>query len=243
MPFQEGILSEGLWEFLQAEGPDWPQRQLTFDLAFGIASWTLNEAWRTNGKGLGCWAGSGPTYEIFIDRPNAPLDPSCSQTIWFNFYNYAKYTGNPKLWVDKISQYIKHLNGNGTFYAEYGTIFEGAVVDEVLNQEPLQLVDVPLNTERVSPNTYHLTWTVPSGAESYRLKCSSTNIADWLTFDPVTNQFTTDPANNTPWFAASDINAPPVPGLAGAVQTYDVEGLNSGKESHFALRAYVRTQQ
>ncbi len=242
MPFQEGILSEGLWEFLQAEGPQWPQRQLTFDLAYGIASWTLNEAWRTNEKGAGCRAGSGPTYEIFIDRPNVNLDPSCSQTVWFNFHNYAKYTGDTKLWTDKFSQYIKSL-GSGSFYAEYGTIFASAVVSEVLDPESLQLVAVPLRANRESPTTYRLSWTVPAGAQSYRLKYSSNNIVEWLNFDPVTNQFTTDPIANVPWFAASDVSQPPAPGPAGTVQTYDVERLDSSTQWHFALRAYVQKQQ
>ncbi len=242
MPFQEGILSEGLWEFLEAEGPEWPLRQITFDLAYGIASWTLNEAWRTNEKGTGCRVGSGPTYEIFIDRPNVNLDPSCSQTVWFNFHNYAKYTGDTKLWTDKFSQYIKRL-GSGSFYAEYGTIFESAVVSEVLDPEPLQLVNVPVRADRESPTTYRLSWTVPAGAQSYRLKYSSKNVVEWLNFDPVTNQFTTDPIANVPWFAASDVSQPPGPSPAGTVQTYDVEGLDSSTQWHFALRAYIQRKQ
>jgi hypothetical protein len=240
MPFQEGILGEGLWEFLQAEGPEWPQRRLTFDLAYGIASWALNEAWRTNGKGKGCRTGTGLAYEIFIDRANDPLDPSCVHTVWFNFYNYAKYTGDAKLWNDKFTHYLQHINGNGAFYGEIGTIFEGAVVGEVLNPEPLQLVDVPLTAEKAGSDTYRLTWSAPAGAESYRVKYSDKNIVEWLGFDPVTNQFTTDPATNVPWFAASDAAGAPPPPIAGTKQAYDVKGLDSTKQWHFALKAYVR---
>jgi exo-rhamnogalacturonan lyase-like protein len=239
MPFQEGILSEGLWEFLQAEGPDWPQRQLTFALAYGIASWTLNEAWRDEGKGEGCREGSGLAYEIFIDRPNDHLDPSCVHTVWFNFYNYAKYTGDPRLWNDKFTKYLQHINGNGVFYGEIGTVFEGAVVGVALNPEPLELVDVPAKADK-SANTYRLTWTVPSAAQSYRIKYSDKNIVEWLGFDAVTNRFTVDPETNVPWFAALDAAAIPQPGPAGTTQTFEITGLDSAKQWHFAVKAYTR---
>lgn len=241
MPFQEGILSEGLWEFLQAEGPDWPQRQLTLDLAYGIASWSLNEAWRTKGEGKGCKVGSGLTYEIFIDQPNERLTPSCTHTVWFNFHNYAKYTGDPKLWTGKFEQYLKHINGNGVFYGEIGTIFEGAVVGVVLNPEPLQLVSVPLKVER-SANTYRLSWAVPEDAQSYRMKYSDKNIVEWLGFDPVLNKFTTDPNTNAPWFAAADASGVPHPAASGTTQTYELTGLDPNREWHFALKAYINVK-
>jgi hypothetical protein len=239
MPFQEGILSEGLWEFLQAEGPDWPQRQLTFDLAYGVGSWALNEAWRTNATGKGCRSGSGMAYEIFIDQSNNPLEPSCVHTGWFNFYNYAKYTGDTKLWAGKFEQYLQHINGNGVFYGEIGTIFEGAVVGEVLNPEPVKLVSVPLQVEKQSSGTYRLTWTVPIGAHSYRLKYSDKNIVEWLDFDAVTNRFLKDPAANAPWFAASDASGVPAPAAAKSTQSYEVGALDSKTQWHFALKAYV----
>jgi len=243
MPFQQGILSEGLWEFLQAEGPDWPHRQLTFDLAYGIASWTLNEAWRTNGNGDGCRAGSGPTYEIFLDRPNSPLDPSCSQTVWFNFYNYAKYSGDTDFWKGKFAQYIKHLNGHGSFFAEYGSIFEGAVIGEVLDPDPLQLVNVALQSEKINATTYRLSWTVPEGAQTYRIKLSDKNIVDWLNFDPVNNQFSIAPATNVPWFAAPDVPDTPSPGPAGTIQTLEIRDLDASRHWRFAMKSYIRRNQ
>lgn len=243
MPFQEGILGEGLWEFLQAEGPDWPQYQLTFDLAYGISSWALNEAWRTSGTGQGCQSGSGLTYEILIDVPNDSLNPSCTHTVWFNFHNYAKYTGDPQSWEGKFEQYLKHINGTGVFYGEIGTIFEGAVVGLALNPEPLKLMSVPLTVERTNAGAYHLSWNVPGGVESYRIKYSDKNIVEWLNFDPVKNQFSVDPGANAPWFSALDVANPPAPGSAGNVQTYDVMGLPSGTQWHFALKAYVLARQ
>jgi hypothetical protein len=240
MPFQEGILSEGLWEFMQAEGPAWPRGQLTFDLAYGIAEWTLKEAWRTDALGELCNSGTGLTYEIFIDRPNNPLYPACAHTIWFNFYNYAKYTGDPGSWTKKFEQYIKHINGNGVFYGELGTIFEGAVIGEILNPEPLQLVNVPVQLKKLDSGRYSLSWTVPADVQSYRIKYSDKNIVEWLNFDPVTNQFTIDPAANIPWFAASELANPPAPTSPGTVQTFEATGLDQKIEWHFALKAYIQ---
>jgi YetA-like protein len=243
MPFQEGILSEGLWEFLQAEGPDWLPRQHTFDLAYGISNWTLNEAWRTNGNRDGCRVGSGPTYEIFLDHSNSPLDPSCSQTVWFNFYNYAKYAGDSDFWKDRFAQYIKHLTGHGSFFAEYGSIFEDAVISEVLDPQPLQLVSTPAKVEQINPATYRLSWTVPEGTQSYRIKYSDRNIVEWLNFDPVINQFAIDPAANIPWFAASDAPGVPAPAPAGTMQTFEIRDLDSKKQWHFAVKTYVHRKR
>lgn len=242
MPFQEGILGEGLWEFLEAEGPGWPQRQLTFDLAYGISSWALNEAWRSSGNGQGCQSGSGLTYEILIDVANNSLNPSCTHTVWFHFHNYAKYAGNAGDWKDKFEQYLKHINGSGVFYGEIGTIFEGAVVGLVLNPEPGKMICVPLTVEKTNAGVYHLSWKVPAGAESYRIRYSDKNIVEWLNFDPVKDQFSVDPNTNAAWFSASDLANPPVPGAAGSVQTYEVTRLSSETQWHFALKAYVVDQ-
>src|SRR5262249_13893751 len=65
-PFQQGILSEGLWEFLQAHGEAWPQYKLTLDLAYAIGNFTLTEGWRSGMPGIGCNKNSGPAYEILV---------------------------------------------------------------------------------------------------------------------------------------------------------------------------------
>jgi hypothetical protein len=242
MPFMQGILGEGLWEFLQAEGPDWPQRQRTFDLAYGISSWSLNEAWRSDGNGHGCKGGSGLAYEILIDVPNESLDPSCTHTGWFNFHNYAKYTGRAGPWKDKFEQYLKHINGGGAFYGEIGTIFEGAVVGLILDPEPTSLMPVAVKAQKMSTGTYRLTWQVPAGARSYRIKYSDKQIVEWLNFDPVRNEFAIDPNSDTPWFAATEVGNPPSPASAGTVQTFDISHLPSDTPLYFAVKAYVWTQ-
>src|SRR5262249_48783427 len=94
--------------------------------------------------------------------------------------------------------------------------------------------------EKRNSNTYLLTWTVPAGTQSYRLKYSDKNIVEWLGFDPVTNRFSIDPGANVPWFAASDVVGAPMPAPSGGTQTHEVSGLDPDTQWHFALKAYVQ---
>src|SRR5262249_33930123 len=95
-------------------------------------------------------------------------------------------------------------------------------------------------TEKVDATTYRLSWTVPDGAQSYRIKCSEKTIVEWLDFDPASNQFAVDPAANIPWFAAAEIAEVPAPLAAGRAQTFEVHNLDSKKQWHFAIKTYVQ---
>jgi hypothetical protein len=238
-PFQQGILSEGLWEFLQVHGAKWPQYDEIFDLAYGIASFSLREAWITNGGGVHCNTGSGFAYEILIDQVNNPLFPACSQTGWFNFYTYGKYSGDPNAWVPKFKSYLQHLNGNGSFYAEYGLIFTSAVIHEALHPPAEKLMNVAVKVVGLGEGSYSLSWVVPEGARSYRIKLSDKQIVDWLNFNPTTNTFGSDPNTNVPWFAATNATSIPSPGAPGSVQTFTIGGLDPTKTYHFAMKAYI----
>jgi hypothetical protein len=240
-PFQLGILNQGLWEYLQAHGTSWPKYQQTFDLAYGIANFTLTEAWRSGTFQNGCDGGTGMAYQILLDQLNNPLPASCDQTVWFNFYIAAKYTGNPNAWdgwSTKFPQQLSRLGGGHSFFDEYGTINIGTMVNEVLHPETTALVNVPLTVQDLGSGSNLLSWTVPIGAVSYRLKYSDKNIVDWLNFNPVTNIFAVDPNANVPWFAATDVSNAPVPATPGSTQQYSVAGLGS-TPWHFALEAYV----
>jgi len=240
-PFQQGILSEALWEFLHVHGTNWPEYEDIFDLAYGVSSFALTEAWRTNGNGVHCNTGSSFAYEILIDQVNSSLLPSCAQTGWFNFYNMAKYSGGLNAWVQKFKAYLQHLNGNGTFYAEYGLIFPGAVIYEAVHPQRTKLVDVSVKVASLGGGSYSLSWIVPVGAQNYRIKLSEKRIVEWLNFDPTTNAFGLDPSANVPWFAATNVPNVPPPQVPGNPQTFTVSGLDAAKTYHFALKAYVAT--
>jgi len=240
-PFLLGILNEGLWEYLQAHGTSWSKYQRTFDLAYGIAGFTLTEAWRTGQFIDACHGGTGMAYEVFLDEVNNPLMAGCNQTVWFNFYIAAKYTGDPGAcngWKVKFAKQLQRLAGGRGPFDDYGTIFIGIVVNEVLHPQPTTLITIPV-TVKNGDGAYQLSWTVPTGALSYRLKYSNRTIVDWLNFDPVTNTFGVDPNANVPWFAATDLDSVPAPAAAGTIQTHTVTGLDPATTWHFALRAYV----
>jgi hypothetical protein len=234
-PFQMGILNEGLWEYLQAHGKTWPQYQQTFDLAYGIADFTLTEAWRSGTYVDNCDGGTGMAYDVYLDTPNNPLPAGCNQTVWFNFLIPAKYTGDPNAWNAWASKFATQLQRiNTTSFADYGTIFIGATINEILHPETYKLVDVPVTNAGGT-----LSWTAPAGAVNYRLKYSSSNIVDTLNFNPVTNTFGLDPNANIPWFAATDVPGIPTPDLAGSKQTLSLSGLGSTTNLHFDLKAYI----
>jgi len=234
-PFDFGILNEGLWEYLQAHGTSWSQYQKTFDLAYGIANFTLTEGWRSGTYVNSCDGGTGLAYTIYLDQLNNPLPAGCNQTVWFNFFIPSKYTGDPNAWDGWASKFATQLQRiKTTPFADYGTIFIGAAINEILHPEPYKLVDVPVTNSNGT-----LSWTVPAGAISYRLKYSDKNIVDMLNFDPVKNTFGIDPNSNTPWFSATEITGVPAPATAGSSQNYQLSNLGSTANLHFVLKAYV----
>ena len=239
-PFMNGILNQGMWEYLQAHGSNWPFYNDTLDLAEGVASFTLNETFINTGTpDTGCHAGAGLTYEIDIDNSNNPLYPGCPQTVWFNFFIAAKYGNGNVPWKPEFETHLKHVDKSGPpgHWAEYGTFLIDAVINEVLNPEP-SLVDVPLSVTNLGNGSYSISWTVPTGAQSYRIKYSAKNIVEWLNFNPVTNTFGIDANTNVPWFAATDVDNPPTPAAPGTTQSFTVTGL--GSSQNFAMKAYVR---
>src|SRR5262249_268286 len=123
--------------------------------------------------------------------------------------------------------------------ADYGLIFVGTMVNEVLHPQSATLVSVPVTVKNVGSGAYSLSWTVPAGATTYRLKYSNQNIVDCLNFDPATTPFAVDPNANVPWFAATDTSSVPAPAAGGSTQSYTINGLDPAKTWHFALKAYV----
>ena len=234
-PFQLGILNQGLWEYLQAHGTTWPHYQRTFDLAYGIAAFSLTEAWRSGQFVDNCNGGSGMAYEIKLDEVNDPLPAGCNATIWFNFFIPAKYTGDLNSWDNWKTKFVQQLQRTTPSNKDYGLIFIGTMIKEVLHPASLKLVNVPVTS---MPGTNTLTWTVPPGVVSYRLKYSDKKIVDWLNFDPVTNTFGVDPQDSIPWFAATDLENPP--NAAGALETFSIPGLDMSNKWNFSLKALVK---
>jgi hypothetical protein len=243
-PFETSILNMGIWAYLQAHGTSWSGYNDAFDIAEGTSSWALKEAFVNTGTpDTSCATGAALTYQIDIDNPNT-LAAGCGQTVWANFFTAAKYadTGINLPWASEFETHLKHVDShsNSGQWAEYGTFIVDMVINEILNPEPYQLVDVPVTATSLGGGSYTLSWTVPTGTQSYRIKYAVNPIVAWVGFNPTTNTFIGNPATTVPWFAAPNLSSVPAPSAAGTKQNFTVTGLDASHNWSFAVKAYVK---
>jgi hypothetical protein len=254
--FQASILLEGINEYLAVACPSWPSASSSSDCnkladtAYGIASWGLNEAWMPSSMSPvgGCGGAiGGLAYSVHVDvrTTDTSVNRMCGWSDWFFFYTASKYTGTTTQWswLDKFEKYylpgvVAHMP-SATFSSERGGIFQGAVLDQILAPPAYTLVDVPVQVIERGHNSCLLSWTVPAGATSYRIKYSSRTIVDWLGFNPLNYTFALSPTTNQPWFSATDVANVPPPAAPGSTQTLTVTGLDPTQLWHFAMKAYV----
>jgi len=96
----------------------------------------------------------------------------------------------------------------------------------------------PLIPNGVSDNgggSYTISWTVPTGATQYQIKCSDKPIVEWLGFNKVTRTYAYDPGRYTAFFAANNIANSPAPAQAGTTQTLTVT-LDASKRWYFSVK-------
>jgi hypothetical protein len=247
-PFQHSILIEGLWEYAHTRGRTWPRYWDVLDLADGLAEWCLREVYIDTGQ----WPSSGFRYIIALDVPNANLGEFetqeqqrksvgmlWSQIIWFPFLLVHDYSANVP-WRQRFEEMLKRNDAeDGMDWPEYGIFSVSNLVGKLLNQEGERLVDVPFSMKNDASGTYTLSWTVPKGALSYRIKWSDKRIVDSLQFDPMRGGFLLDAYTNVPWFAAPSVKDPPEPLAPGATQQIVMEGFDTGRPWYFSLKAFV----
>lgn len=266
--FQESELLEGLLEFRNAAGPSWADYGNSLDLAYGVSQWALSEGYYDDGSGAWapntstyCNAPAGPPippttvysmynntgvcgngyrHYVLLDTPN-----SCSvfyypiraeQTVWYEFFTQQLYTGKTD-WLQKFKMALARTAYVGAS-DEFGFYTIATVIDRALRPGNTTLVDVPVTATPAGGGTYTLSWTVPTGAVSYRIKYGPNTIVPWIGFDPNANSWTGDPSTTMPWFAATDVPSIPAPsGAAGSTQQFTATGLPDGQ--FFAMKAYV----
>ncbi len=187
----------------------------------------------------------GFIYAIFPDEANAGSKffqtPGNGATNWFHFFYPSFYSGDLS-WRQKFEWFMQRSNANTglSIWAEYGSHLIQQVVNQILNPPTLQLVTVPLTVTNIAGGSYTLSWTVPQGAISYRIKdYPGKKIVDWIGFNPGSNTFIGDPNTTWPWFAAAEVTGIPSPAAAGSTQTFTVTGLDATRTFNFALKAYV----
>lgn len=127
--------------------------------------------------------------------------------------------------------------------ADYGGYQLGTLI-HALNTPPAEtLQDVAFTITNQGGGNYRLSWTVPAGARSYRIKWSALKIAPssgLLNFDVLTRTFGLDPNQYDTWFGANNVNEP-APGAAGTTQTLDITGTGSAAltASNFSVKTYI----
>src|SRR5262249_42742495 len=88
--------------------------------------------------------------------------------------------------------------------------------------------------------SYTISWVVPPGAQSYRIKWGTRRIVDWIGFDARSYTFTGDPSTTQNWFASTDAAGVPAPATPGTTQTLTIAtgqtGLSAG---NFMVKAYA----
>ncbi|HVI11154.1 MAG TPA: hypothetical protein VND65_22930, partial [Candidatus Binatia bacterium] len=255
-PWMMAIEEQGLWEIAQARGPSWPNNQtgvsnpyqLCLDLAYGMANWTTHEDF-VQGHSYG---DSGLKYDLAMDYANSMAPPKPGTDVLeqfeFNYFILAQYNGD--LTEEQRSQFeltYLHMAAAMSFNAsgidDHDMYLSSAVIAAVLHRSK-RLIDVPVDVER-HEQYYKLSWTVPPGAQAYRIKRSDRRIVDWIGFDPKRDAFTGDPASTVNWFAATEVvsgngsTCPPAPAATGSVQSCTIPLLDPNGEGHFALKAIV----
>jgi len=211
------------------------------DLADGNSMWARTEGYGTVRGESPSPKSTGFRYVLFVDQANAGMyyyDEHLGNTLteWFHFFIPAVARGDVTSWRHDWEWYLQRQNSH--YNDEYGSHMMQAVVGQILNPPAAHLQKIPFNVNRVG-GTYTLTWTVPPGAVSCRVKYAiGKNIVDWIGFDPRQNQFTGDPANSVAWFGAEDAAEAIAAGTPGSTQTYVFKG-QPGQDYRFDIRVFV----
>jgi hypothetical protein len=166
------------------------------------------------------------------------------QGLWMVLY--PQYLMNGRITTDQVRKMKHHLSWIATqqdvIAVDFGAYATGTLINSINNPTAL-LQDVTFSVSHLGSGNYRLSWTVPTGTQSYRIKWSTKAIAPstaLLGYDPVTTTaFTLDPATNSTWFGATNVTEPS-PATAGTTQTFDINstGSTSLGLSNFSVKAY-----
>ena len=103
-----------------------------------------------------------------------------------------------------------------------------------------------LNTQPITGFTdkgggsYTISWVVPPGATSYRIKWGAKPIVDFIGWDAGTNLPLGDPVNTQNWFVSTDADGIPSPATPGATQSLTIATGQTGlSPANFVVKAYA----
>jgi hypothetical protein len=241
--FMQGILLGGLWELRQAEGPTWSEYTRSLDLAYGISQWMLSEGYGSDGTGV--WTNNGFRYNVQMDVANncgaGEFAPQASETVWLPFLIQNKEIGGTswqRLFNEALQQEMSAAGISGSDFGQY----QIASVIDIINNPGSNTLQNQVISGFIDNGggQYTISWTVPAGAQFYRIKWGQKSIVDWIGFDPANNVFVGNPATSMNWFAATDVPNIPAPGAAGVTQSLAIStGMVGLTAANFSVKAYV----
>jgi chitodextrinase len=239
---QNSILLQGMWEFLKVKGPMWADYETAQDLALGMSEWALTETYQDDGSEN--WAVNGYRFGIGIDVPNtcdANWQPYVGATVWFPMYVQHELKGVTD-WDRRFRTVLrKNMGSLGIGSTDFGTFQTFSLIDKLKRSTAPMLTNIPITVRNLGGGSYELSWTVPAGAQSYRIKWGDKKIVDWIGFDAGANNWIGDPVTTMAWFAATNVSNEPVPATAGTIQKFTLTGLPTTLAApNFSVKAYVR---
>jgi hypothetical protein len=241
--FQNSILIQGILEYRNAKGPGWAGYTTALDLAYGLMQWQFGEMLADNGSNS--WIGQGFRYYEFLDVANAcnsagEWQVENEETQWFPFYVKTLVEGNPANWK-RIFDEVLQQNLQSTTTDEFGHYTIGNLI-YLQNHPPATVLSATPITGFVDNGggSYTVSWTVPAGAVSYRIKWGPKAIVNYIGFNGATNTFIGNPATTMNWFAATEAAGIPAPGPAGTTQSLTVTtGVTGLTAANFMVKTYV----
>jgi hypothetical protein len=246
--FQTNIAIQSILELRAAKGPGWSDYWDSLDLAYGISRWLLSEMFHDDGSGH--WDTNGFYYYMALDGSNACNGPGETPDPYFvmggqqpsEMAFLGAYLGDGKTdWANKFTiNWQKLLKASGASTSEHTTYLPAHIISILSQANTPTLQDVAITSVVNTGNgAYTISWTVPTGTQSYRIKWATKRIVDWLNFNPLTNTFGIDPATATPWFAATNVPLP-APGPATTVQSVTINtGVPGLTVQNFSVKAYI----
>ncbi len=249
--FMTGILLQGLWEFRQALGPSWANYNQAFDLGYGMSMWAFSEMYADNGSSS--WAGNGFRYKEALDFPNAcnvGSGGSVNDFYWmvqnpnaywpvFLFRNQYEGGTTAAALQRQFNQSLQNvISGGSAIKDELYHYTVGEVIYAFNHPSGAALSTAPITGFTSSGSSYTITWNVPAGATSYRIKWGPRAIVDWIGFDPGANVFLGNPATTMNWFAATDATGIPTP--SGTTQSLTINtGVAGLTAANFMVKVYT----
>ncbi len=194
---------------------------------------------------------SGITYDYYLDQANPSTGFEASVYVADRYLQhiYDMFGIDDVDGVDLFAQAFELNYERGTNVYLPGMMSNGQqqalMYTDLFRPAPkrgYQVVDTTVSQN--ADNTYTLSWVVPEGAKSYRIKASKNKpIVEWLGYNKSTQQFALAEDTFVPWFAAQNLKNEPLPLAPGTVQSWTVNQLPTDGNWFFSVHYSTQTEE